>query len=146
MPDLFEVRLVDGASTWSVGWVVEQESDRLLDERGRVLLFDGRPALEHYAQEHGLRVEADLPDEVDLDLGGWLSAGFPEPTPAEVLELWQLLVDDPAAGRALADEQVEEAYDDLAEAEPGWFQNHGPLARRALADAVGRLRRASRQV
>jgi hypothetical protein len=48
------------------------------------------------------------------------------------------------AGRALAGEELGEAYDDLVEEVPGWFDQHGTAARRALADAVGRLRRNTR--
>ena len=148
MAELYEVVLVDGARRWHAGFLVddETETDVLLTEGGEVLLFGSRPALEHHAQERGLAMSDDLPDEVDLDLGGWLSAGTPEPPAAEVLELWQLLVDDPVAGRPLSSEEVEEAYDDLVEDSPGWFEQHAVPARRALADAVGRLRRASRQV
>ena len=148
MAELYEVLLLDGDRRWHAGWLVDDESetDVLLAEGGAVLLFAGRPALEHHAQQRGLELHDDVPDEVDLDLGGWLTVGGPQPSAAEVLELWQLLVDDPVAGRALADEQVEEAYDDLAEDVPGWFEAHGGAARGALADAVGRLRRASRPV
>lgn len=55
-------------------------------------------------------------------------------------ELWHVLVDDPVAGRALSGEQLDEVYDDLVEEEPAWFATHGPAARRALSDAVRRLR------
>ena len=148
MAELYEVRLLDAGRTWHAGWLVddETETDVLLAEGGTVLLFASRPALEHHAQQRGLDVHDDLPDEIDLDLGGWLSVGSPEPSTAEVLELWHLLLDDPVAGRPLSDEQVEEAYDDLAEEVPDWFALHGRTARAALADAVARLRRASRQV
>lgn len=148
MAELYEVLLVDGAQRWHTGFLVddETETDVLLAEGGKVLLFSSRPALEHHAQQHGLPLSDELPDEVDLDLGGWLSTGAPEPPVPEVLGLWQLLVDDAAAGRPLSAEDVEEAYDDLVEDVPGWFEEHGPLARRALTDAVDRLRRASRQV
>ena len=148
MAELYEVLLVDGARRWHAGFLVddETETDVLLAQDGKVLLFGSRPALEHHAQQRGLPLSDDLPDQVDLELGGWLVAGTPEPPAAEVLELWQLLVDDPVAGRSLAAEDVEEAYDDLVEDADGWFEQHGPLARRALGDAVARLRRASRQV
>ena len=65
------------------------------DDDGKVLLFGSRPALEYFAQEHGLDLHDDLPDEVDLDLGGWLVAGSPQPSLPDVLQLWQLLVDAP---------------------------------------------------
>lgn len=148
MAELYEVLLLDDGRRWHAGFLVddETETDVLLTEGGKVLLFGSRAALEHHAQRRGLPLSDELPDEVDLDLGGWISAGTPEPPAPEVLELWQLLVDDTAAGRPLSAEDVEEAYDDLVEDVPGWFEQHGPLARRALADAVGRLRRASRQV
>jgi hypothetical protein len=146
--ELYEVLLVDGDRRWHAGWVVDDDSetDLLLAEKGRVLLFGSRPALEHHAQEHGLPLQPDLPDEIDLDLGGWLSQGAPEPDVAEVSELWHLLYDDPVAGRALGGEELGEAYDDLVEEVPDWFAVHGPLARAALRDAVSRLRAAFREV
>ena len=148
MAELYEVLLVDGDRRWHAGWVVDDDSetDLLLADKGKVLLFGSRAALEHHAQEHGLPLQPDLPDEIDLDLGGWLSAGTPEPDVAEVSELWHLLYDDPVAGRALGGEDLGEAYDDLVEEVPDWFAVHGPLARAALRDAVERLRRAFRQV
>ena len=33
-----------------------------------------------------------------------------------------------------------EAYDDLVEEADGWLDQHGPLARKALTNAVARLR------
>ena len=138
--ELFEVLLVDGASRWHAGVVVGEETDLLLSRGGKVLVFSSRAGLEHAAQQAGLELSDELPDEVDLDLGGWLPRGRPEPALQEVSELWHLLVDDPSAGRPLAREEVEEAYDDLVEEEPGWFEAHGDVARRALADAVRRLR------
>jgi hypothetical protein len=140
--DLYEVLLVDGARTWHAGWVVddETETDVLLRDHGRVPLFSSRAALEHHAQQHRLELQEELPDEVDLDLGGWLSRGMPLPPTAEVSELWHLLYDDPVAGKALSGEDLGEAYDDLVEEAPDWFATHGPAARRALADAVRRLR------
>ena len=148
MADLYEVLLVDGAARWHVGFLVddETETDLLLSEDGRVLLFGSRAALEHHAQEQGRSLQEHEPDEVDLDLGGWLTVGTPEPTTSEVAELWHLLYDDPVAGRALAGEELSEAYDDLAEEVPGWFEAHGPAARRGLTDAVARLRAAFRTV
>ena len=147
MADLYEVLLVDGDRRWHAGWVVddETETDVLLRDGGQVPLFGSRAGLEHHAQEHGLVLQDDLPDEIDLDLGGWLSKGMPLPPTAEVSELWHLLYDDPVAGHALAGEELGEAYDDLVEDEPDWFAQHGPLARRALADAVRRLRGVLRQ-
>jgi hypothetical protein len=139
--DLFEVLLVDGDRTWHAGWVVDDESetDLLLRDRGDLLLFGSRAGLEHHAQEHGLVLLDDLPDEVDLQLGGWLSDAGPAPDVAEVSQLWHLLYDDPAAGRALGGEELGEAYDDLVEEAPDWFAAHGGLARVALRDAVGLL-------
>ena len=124
MADLYEVLLVDGAHRWHAGWVVDDvsETDMLLRDHGKVLLFGSRAALEHHAQQHGTVLQDDLPDEIDLDLGGWLSKGMPLPSTAEVSELWHVL------------------YDDLVEDVPDWFATHGPLARQALADAVQRLR------
>ena len=149
MPELYEVLLVDGGTRWHAGWLVDDdtETDVLLtgDDR-KVLLFGSRAGLEHHAQEHRLRLHDDLPDEIDLDLGGWLTTGSPAPDLAEVSELWHLLYDDPVAGRALGGEELGEAYDDLVEEVPGWFEAHGELARRALADAVARLRRSTRTV
>lgn len=142
MADLYEVLIVDDGTRWHAGFLVddETETDVLLAEGGRVLLFGSRAALEHAAQERRLQLVDDLPDEVDLDLGGWLPRGTPQPPLAEVLELWQLLVDDPVAGRPLAGEVVEEAYDDLVEETPDWYDVHGETARRALRKAVERLR------
>jgi hypothetical protein len=145
--DLYEVLLVDGGRRWHAGWVVGEDSDVLLADRRGVLLFSSRAALEHWAQEHpGHDLQDDLPDEIDLDLGGWLTAGAPQPSTQEVSELWHLLVDDPVAGRPLRGEVVGEAYDDLVEDEPGWFATHGAVARRALAESVRRLRGVLRPV
>jgi hypothetical protein len=140
--DLYEVLLVDEGKRWHAGWIVddETETDVLLTGHGKVLLFGSRAALEHHAQEHDLDLQDDLPDEIDLDLGGWLSQGMPLPSTAEVSELWHLLYDDPVAGKALTGEVLGEAYDDLVEDEPDWFSSHGPAARKALRDAVRRLR------
>jgi hypothetical protein len=144
VPELYEVLLVDGSARWHAGWLVDDDSetDLLLAEGGKVLLFGSRAALEHHAQEHGVQLHDDLPDEVDLDLGGWLTNGAPEPSTAEVSELWHLLYDDPVAGRALAGEQLGEAYDDLVEEVDDWFALHGEQARVALSDAVARIRKA----
>ncbi len=151
MAELYEVLVVDGEQRWHAGFLVddETETDVLLgDDAGRVLLFGSRPALEHFAQEHGLDLQDDLPDEVDLDLGGWLVSGTPRPTLAEVSELWHLLVDDPDASAPLHSEIVEEAYDDLVEEGVGdgeaWFTEHGGRARAALAQSVARLRASFR--
>jgi len=145
--ELYEVLLLDRGARWHAGWVVDDESqtDLLLREGGSVLVFGSRAGLEHHAQEHRLALHDDLPDEIDLDLGGWLSAGTPEPDVAEVSELWHLLYDDPIAGRALGGEELGEAYDDLVEELDGWFGVHGELARRALADSVARLRKTLRE-
>lgn len=144
MADLYEVLLVDGGQRWHAGFLVgegtENDRDLLLRDGPAVPLFGSRAALEHAAQQRGLELLDDLPDEVDLDLGGWLPAGRPQPPEQDVSELWHLLLDDPVAGRPLRGEVVEEAYDDLVEQAPDWFATHGPLARRALADAVRRLR------
>jgi hypothetical protein len=144
--ELYEVLLQDAGTRWHAGWVVDDESetDLLLRDKDSVLLFASRAALEHHAQEHHLELNDDLPDEIDLDLGGWLSAGVPEPDLAEISELWHLLYDDPVAGRALTGEELGEAYDDLVEEVPDWFAEHGAHARRALADAVARLRGSTR--
>jgi hypothetical protein len=140
--DLYEVLLVDGEKRWHAGFLVddETETDVLLRERGSIPVFSSRAGLEHHAQEHRLALQDDLPDEIDLDLGGWLTQGAPQPPTAEVSELWHLLYDDPDAGRALGGEVLGEAYDDLVEEAPDWFDEHGQAARKALADAVRRLR------
>lgn len=138
--ELFEVLLVDGDSRWHAGVVVGEQTDLLLTRGDRILVFGSRAGLEHAAQQADLELSDELPDEIDLDLSGWLPRGSPEPDLAEVSELWHLLLDDPVAGRPLAGEDVGEAYDDLVEDEPDWFSTHGPLARRALADAVRQLR------
>jgi hypothetical protein len=140
--DLFEVLLVDGRDRWHAGFVVddEAETDVLLRDGRDVPLFASRPALEHFAQERGLQLLEDLPDEVDLDLGGWLSSGQPQPVEDDVSQLWHLLIDDPDAAPALSGELLDEAYDDLVTDVPDWFAAHGPAARTALAEAVRRLR------
>lgn len=144
MAELYEVVLVDGGTHWHAGWVADDDSetDLLLADHGKVLLFGSRAALEHHAQEHRLDLHDDLPDEVDLDLGGWLPQGAPEPSTAEVAELWHLLYDDPVAGKALSSEALGEAYDDLVEEVDDWFAVHGKEARKALTSAVSRLRSA----
>jgi hypothetical protein len=146
--ELYEVVLVDKGTRWHAGLVADEisETDVLLADRGRVLLFGSRAALEHHAQEHRLKLNDDPPDEVDLDLGGWLSAGTPEPATAEVSELWHLLYDDPLAGRALGTEELGEAYDDLVEEVDDWFALHGDDARTALAEAVRLLRGSFQKV
>ncbi|MEX2291923.1 MAG: hypothetical protein WD794_16550 [Mycobacteriales bacterium] len=142
MPDLYEVLLVDGQTRWHVGWVVddEAETDVLLRDGRHVPVFASRAALEQHAEQHRLSLQDDLPDEIDLDLGGWLTSGTRQPSTAEVCELWQLLYDDPLVGTALGSEDLGEAYDDLVEDAPDWFATHGAAARPALADAVRRLR------
>ena len=147
MAELYEVLLDDRGERWHVGFVVDDESetDLLLAERGRVLLFGSRAALEHAAQERGLELEDDLPDQVDLDLGGWLTGTGPEPPLAEVSELWHLLVDAPGISDPLHSEIVEEAYDDLVEETPDWFAVHGGRARAALSESVRRLRSATQR-
>ena len=141
MADLYEVLLVDGEKRWHAGFLVDDdtETDVLLRAGDGVPVFSSRAGLEHHAQEHRLVLQDDLPDEVDLDLGGWLLSGSPQPTTAEVLQLWQLLIDDPVAAPRGGD-AVEDAYDDLTDEEPDWWPTHGETARRALADAVRRLR------
>ncbi len=145
MAELYEVVLIDDGTRWHAGLVADEitETDVLLrDAAGAkgVLLFGSRAALEHHAQEHRLKLHDDPADEVDLDLGGWLSNGSAEPATAEVSELWHLLYDDPIAGRALGTEELGEAYDDLVEEIGDWFADHGEQARPALAEAVRRLR------
>ncbi|HTL24448.1 MAG TPA: hypothetical protein VL281_10500 [Mycobacteriales bacterium] len=148
MAELYEVVLIDKGTRWHAGLLADEitETDLLLAEHGKVLLFGSRAALEHHAQEHRLKLQDDPPDEIDLDLGGWLAAGTPEPATAEVSELWHLLYDDPSAGRALATEELGEAYDDLVEEVGDWFADHGETARPALADAVRRLRSSFQKV
>jgi hypothetical protein len=140
--DLYEVLLVDGDRRWSAGWVVDDDTDTLLAVGGKVLVWSGRPGLEHYAQEHGLTMLDDLPDEVDLDLDGWLTGGGEPPPTAEVSELWHLLLDAPHVGTPLQGDEIEEAYDDLVEEVPDWYAQHGDLARAALKESVARLRKA----
>ena len=137
MTELYEVLLVDGDQRWHAGWVVddETETDLLLRDRGDLLLFGSRAGLEHHAQEHRLALNDDLPDEIDLRLGGWLVGDGGTPDLAEVSELWHLLYDDPVAGHALAGEELGEAYDDLVEEVPDWFGTHGEPARAALRAA-----------
>jgi hypothetical protein len=146
--ELYEVVLIDAGTRWHTGVVADEitETDLLLSDKGKVLLFGSRAALEHHAQEHRLKLHDDLPDEVDLDLGGWLVDGTPEPPTSEVSELWHLLYDDPVAGKALTGEELGEAYDDLVEEVPDWFGTHGEQARAALGDAVRRLRTTFQKV
>ena len=135
---MYEVLLVDGPTRWHAGWVLEDDADLLLAVDGRIPVWSTRAGLEHHAQEHGFDLLDDLPDEVDLDLGGWLSTGAPQPTTADVSELWHLVIDDPVAGAPLS--RLEDAYDDLTDDEPDWFEQHGEVSRRALAEAVRLLR------
>jgi hypothetical protein len=134
---MYEVLLIDGDTRWHAGWVIEQDADLLLHIGGRVPVWSSRAGLEHHAQEHGFTLVNDLPDEIDLDLEGWLSTGSPQPSTAEVSELWHLLIEDPT-GRELG--KLEDAYDDLTDDEPDWFERHGETSRRALAAAVAKLR------
>lgn len=138
---MYEVLLVDGDRRWHAGWVVEEDADLLLHVGGGIPVWSTRAGLEHHAQEHGFELLDDLPDEIDLELGGWLSTGSPQPSTAEVSELWHLLIDDPA-GTDLA--RLEDAYDDLTDDEPDWFEQHGDTSRRALSVAVDRLRKSLR--
>lgn len=144
MRELFEVIVIDAGARWHVGWVAddEAETDLLLREAGKVLLFGSKAALEHYAQEADIELSDDLPDEIDLDLGGWLTSTGPVPPMQDVSELWHLLYDDPEAGPALGGEQLGEAYDDLVEETDDWFDVHGETARVGLAKAVSLLRKA----
>jgi hypothetical protein len=146
--ELYEVVLVDKGTRWHTAVLADEitETDLLLNDKGKVLIFGSRAALEHHAQEHRLKLLDDPPDEVDLDLGGWLSTGAPEPPPSEVSELWHLLYDDPQAGKALATEELGEAYDDLVEEVGDWFGQHGDEARVALTEAVRRLRSTFQKV
>ncbi|MCA1713074.1 MAG: hypothetical protein LC789_16110 [Actinobacteria bacterium] len=138
MAEMYEVLLVDGGTRWHAGWVLEEDADLLLTVDGRIPVWTTRAGLEHHAQENGYELLDELPDEIDLDLGGWLSTGTPAPTTAEVSELWHLIIDDPVAGQPLA--RLEEAYDDLTDDEPDWFEQHGEVSRQALREAVGLLR------
>jgi len=146
--ELYEVILVDGGTRWHTGVLADEisETDLLLTDHGKVLLFGSHAALEHHAQEHRIKLHDDPPDEVDLDLGGWLSKGTPEPPTSEVSELWHLLYDDPVAGRALGTEELGEAYDDLVEEIGDWFADHGDEARAALSEAVRKLRATFQKV
>jgi hypothetical protein len=137
---MYEVLLIDGDTRWHAGWVLEDDADLLLSVHGRIPVWSARAGLEHHAQEHGFELLDELPDEIDLDLGGWLSHGAPEPTTAEVSELWHLLIDDPVAGKQLSSAFMEDTYDDLTDDEPDFFEQHGDIARRALAEAVRLLR------
>jgi hypothetical protein len=140
---MYEVLLVDGHTRWHAGWVIEKDADLLLHVGPSVPVWTSRAGLEHHAQEHGFDLVDDLPDEIDLDLAGWLPTGAPQPTTAEVSELWHLLIDDPV-GADLA--KLEDAYDDLTDDEPDWFEQHGETARKALGAAVARLRTTLRPV
>ena len=110
-------------------------------------LFGSRAALEHFAQDRDLEVSDDLPDEIDLDLGGWLSTGQPEPPLAEVLELWHLLYDDPVVGQA-----ARGGGDRRGLRRPGRGDDRlvrrctARRARKALTEAVALLRKALRPV
>ena len=138
---MYEVLLVDGATRWHAGWVIQPDADLLHHVANGIPVWSTRAGLEHHAQEHGFELLDDLPDEIDLDLGGWISAGTPQPSTAEVSELWHLLIDDPAGTNLTL---LEEEYDDLTDNEPDWFERHGETSRRALAAAVERLRASLR--
>ncbi|MCA1720754.1 MAG: hypothetical protein LC779_06495, partial [Actinobacteria bacterium] len=97
MAEMYEVLLVDGGTRWHAGWVLEEDADLLLTVDGRIPVWTTRAGLEHHAQENGYELLDELPDEIDLELGGWLSTGTPAPTTAEVSELWHLIIDDPVA-------------------------------------------------
>lgn len=140
MTDLYEVLLVDGARTWHTGVLVGAEQDALLRTGATVLAWGSRAGLEHHASTAGVELSDELPDELDLDLGGWLPRGAPEPSTQEVSELWHLLLDDPRCARPLTGELIEEAYDDLVEDASDWFRVHGSAARTALGKAVRTLR------
>ena len=144
MAELFEVLIVDGEHRWHAGWLSTDDADRLLHDGDGVPVFSARAGLEHLAQERGHDLLDDLPDEVDLDLGGWLSGTGPQPTTAEVSELWHLLHEDPVASGRLGSAALEDAYDDLTDDEPDWFAVHGETARAALAESVRLLRAALR--
>jgi len=137
---MYEVLVVDGNARWHAGWVVQDDADLLLHVGGKIPIWGSRAGLEHYAQEHGYELLDDVPDEIDLGLGGWLEHGAPEPSTAEISELWHLLIDDPAAGKALAAPALEEVYDDLTDDEPDFFAVHGAVARQALRTSVAALR------
>ena len=53
MAELYEVVLIDGPKRWHAGLLADEitETDVLLAEQSKVLLFGSRAALEHYAQE-----------------------------------------------------------------------------------------------
>ncbi len=108
------------------------------------------PALEHAAQQAGLELSDELPDEIDLDLGGWLPRGAPEPSLQEVSELWHLLVDDPVGRAAARGRGGRRGLRRPRRGGAGLVRRRtATLARRALADAVrrlrGRLRRRDRR-
>lgn len=142
MDELYEVLLVDDGTRWHTGVVVGAETDLLVRAGRSVPVWGSRAGLEHHAQQQGLELSSELPDEIDLDLGGWLAHGQPQPSIEDVSELWHLLLDDPVLGRPLRGELVEEAYDDLVEEDPDWFERHGGLARSRLSTAVTSLRSA----
>ncbi|MCW2572253.1 MAG: hypothetical protein JWO88_2311 [Frankiales bacterium] len=139
--EMYEVLLIDGDTRWHAGWVMEPDADLLLHVGGRIPVWSTRAGLEHYAQEHGFDLLDDQPDEIDLDLAGWLTTGSPQPTTAEVSELWHLLIDDPV-GKDLG--KLEDEYDDLTDDEPDWFDVHGETSRRLLASVVAQLRTSLR--
>ncbi len=141
MTDLYEVLLVDGGVTWHTGVLVGEEDDVLLRTGDRILAWSSRAGLEHHAEQTGVELSDELPDEPDLDLGGWLPRGTPEPSTQDVSELWHLLLADPRCARPLTGELIEEAYDDLVEDTPDWFRLHSGAARVALTKAVTVLRR-----
>ena len=143
MADLYEVLLVDGGHPLArrLARRRRQRDRRAAARPGHACRCSAAgPASSTTRRSTGLELLDDLPDEIDLDLGGWLSQGMPLPPTAEVSELWHLLYDDPVAGRALSGELLGEAYDDLVEEAPDWFADpragrpHG-ARRRRLAPA-----------
>lgn len=140
--ELYEVLLVDGGVRWHAGWLSTDAQDRLLRDGDRLPVWSARAGLEQHAAAHRLDLVDDTPDEVDLDLGGWLPAGEPLPTTAEVGELWRLLVDEPEAGRPLRAPELAAACRDLDADVADWHTRHAVPVRRALAEAVRLLRDA----
>ena len=146
MADLYEVLLVDGGTRWHAGWLVDDDSetDVLLRDHGKVPVFSSRAGLEHHAQQHGLEVQEDLPDEVDLEDD--VLESYEEHHVADVLVM-ELDAMDPSHERfeAKATVLIENVTHHIEEEEQDWFPKvRAGLSRTELRD-IGEELAAARE-